>query len=364
MRNQPVEELSTMAAHAKNPLQDLSIDHVVLNVEDVDATARRFAQTYGFAVYATSNQLGEATSVAIGRNRIRIVLTQARAEDHPAAGYTRQHGDGVADIALAVPDTVAAFTEAVRRGARPVVEPAEAEGVVTASIAGFGDVRHTFVQRREGTDSRWLPGFTPVHRPPEVDTGLLEIDHFAVCLEAGQLQATVTSYEQILGMRNTFTEKIVIGAQAMDSEVVQSSSGALTLTLIEPDTSREPGQIDHFIKNHGGSGIQHIAFRTEDVVRSVSTMSERGVEFLATPPAYYRMLGDRLRLVRHSVQALSALNVLADEDYEGQLFQIFTRSIHPRGTLFFEVIERAGATTFGSGNIKALYEAVEAEQSG
>lgn len=354
-----------MAAHATNPLQDLSIDHVVLYVEHVDATARRFAQAYGFAVYATSDQLGKATSVAIGRDRIRLVLTQARVEDHPAADFTRQHGDGVADIALAVPDTVAAFAEAVRRGARPVAEPAEAEGVVTATIAGFGDVRHTFVQRREGMDSRRLPGFTPVRHPlPERDTGLLEIDHFAVCLEAGQLQATVKSYEQILGMRNTFTEKIVIGAQAMDSEVVRSSSGDVTLTLIEPDTSRQPGQIDHFIKNHGGSGIQHIAFRTEDVVRSVTTIGEQGVEFLTTPPAYYRMLEDRLRLVRHSVRAFGALNILADEDYEGQLFQIFTRSVHPRGTLFFEVIERAGATTFGSGNIKALYEAVEAEQLG
>ncbi|MFG2197132.1 4-hydroxyphenylpyruvate dioxygenase [Streptomyces sp. NPDC048639] len=354
-----------MPVDEKSALHDLSIDHVELYVEDLDATVRHFALNYGFATYGTSDQPGEATSAAVGRDGIRLVITQARAEDHPAASYTRQHGDGVTDIALAVPDAAAAFNEAVRRGARPVTEVTEAEGVITASIAGVGDVRHTFVQRSEDIDSRQLPGFTLARQSePEVDTGLLEIDHFAVCVEAELLRATVKFYEEVLGFRNTFTEKIAVGAQAMDSEVVQSSTGTVTLTLIEPDTSREPGQIDHFIKNHGGSGVQHIAFRTEDVVRSVGTMSERGVEFLTTPPAYYRMLGDRLRLVRHSTQSLGALNILADEDYDGQLFQIFTRSIHPKRTLFFEVIERSGATTFGSGNIKALYEAVEAEPLG
>ncbi|MFJ9472536.1 4-hydroxyphenylpyruvate dioxygenase [Streptomyces caniferus] len=352
-----------MTARAKSNLQELSIDHVTLYVEDLDATAREFTRAYGLGVYATAERPGEVKSVAIGRGHIRLVLTQALPGDHPAAIFTRQHGDGVADIALTTPDVASAFVEAVRRGARPVAEPAEDDGVITATIAGFGDVQHTFVQRREGAVCRHLPGFTPVNnRESEVDSGLLEIDHFAVCLDAGQLRPTVEFYEQILGFRNTFTERIVVGAQAMDSEVVQSSSGAVTLTLIEPDTSREPGQIDHFIKNHGGPGVQHIAFRTEDIVRSVGAMSDRGVEFLTTPAAYYRMLGDRMQLTWHSTRELCALNILADEDYEGQLFQIFTRSMHSRMTLFFEVIERAGATTFGSGNIKALYEAVEAEQ--
>ncbi len=352
-----------MTFHADSNLQELSIDHVVMYVEDLDVAAREFARAYGFEAYATAERLGETKSVAIGRGRISLVLTQALAEDHRAAVYQRQHGDGVATIALTAPDAAAAFAEAVRRGAQPVAEPAEEDGVITATIASFGDVQHTFVQRREGTSSRHLPGFTPMsERRSEVDSGLLEVDHFAVCLEAGLLGPTLEFYERVLGFRNTFTEKIVVGAQAMNSEVVQLPSGAVTLTLIEPDTSREPGQIDHFIKNHGGSGVQHIAFRTEDIVKSVSTMSHQGVDFLAAPAAYYQMLGNRLRLVRHSTAELGVLNILADADYEGQLFQIFTRSVHPRSTLFFEVIERAGATTFGSGNIKALYEAVETEQ--
>ncbi|WP_457032524.1 4-hydroxyphenylpyruvate dioxygenase [Kitasatospora sp. P5_F3] len=354
-----------MTVNGRSGLQDLYVDHVVLNVEDLGASAQRFAQVYGFGTYATSEQGAEASSRAVGRGRIRLVLTQALAEDHPAADYTRRHGDGVADIALATPDAAGAFEEAVHRGARPLAEPAQQDGVITATIGGFDDVRHTFVQRLDHTGSGRLPGFVPAPgRPDELDTGLLEIDHFAVCVEAGHLDATVDFYEQVLGFRNTFTEKIVVGAQAMDSKVVQSPSGAVTLTLIEPDTSRDPGQIDHFIKNHGGAGVQHIAFRTTDIVRSVGTMRDHGLEFLTAPAAYHRMLGDRLRPARHTVAELGALNILADEDYEGQLFQIFTRSTHPRRTLFFEVIERAGATTFGSGNIKALYEAVEAEKLG
>ncbi|MGW6913311.1 4-hydroxyphenylpyruvate dioxygenase [Kitasatospora sp. NPDC054939] len=354
-----------MTTHPKSFPQDLSLDHVELYVEDLEAGARHFARAYGFTAYATREHPGEARSSLVGRGRIRLVLTQADAEDHPAADYTRQHGDGVADIALTVPDAAAAYAEAVRRGARPLAGPTEQDGVTTAAIAGFGDVRHTFVQRREDDDARLLPGFTPTAgHAPAADSGLLEIDHFAVCVEAGHLRDTVEFYERVLGLRNTFTEKIVVGAQAMDSEVVQSPTGALTLTLIEPDTSREPGQIDHFIKNHGGSGVQHVAFRTDDVVRSVAGMAERGVEFLSTPASYYRLLGDRLRPTRHSAQAFGELGILADEDHQGQLFQIFTRSVHPRRTLFFEVIERAGATTFGSGNIKALYEAVEAEKLG
>ncbi|MEU6482649.1 4-hydroxyphenylpyruvate dioxygenase [Streptomyces sp. NPDC046887] len=345
--------------------EELSVDHVTLYVEDLDARVAELARTYGFALQARAADQDGARSALVGRERIRLVLTEPVAEDHPAAVYLHRHGEGVADIALAVPDAAAAHAEAVRRGARPAAPPVEREGVVTASVTAFGDVRHTFVERREGVPEHRLPGFAPAHgREPAAPTGLLEIDHFAVCLEPGRLQPVVRFYEQVLNFRNTFTEKIVIGAQAMDSEVVQNASGTVTLTLIEPDTGREPGQIDFFIKNHGGAGVQHIAFRTEDIVEAVGTMRARGVDFLTTPAAYYRLLGDRLRLSRHSTEELAALDVLADEDHAGQLFQIFTRSAHPRRTLFYEVIERAGATTFGSGNIKALYEAVEAEQQG
>jgi 4-hydroxymandelate synthase len=196
------------------------------------------------------------------------------------------------------------------------------------------------------------------------EPGLLhDLDHFAVCLEPGQLDSTVQFYEQVLDFRMIFVERITVGSQAMNSKVVQSVSGQVTLTLIEPDTVGEPGQIDDFVRDHGGAGVQHLAFSTNDIVRAVGTLRDRGLKFLTTPDSYYELLSRRLQLAAHGTRELHELNVLVDEDHDGQLFQIFTRSTHPRRTMFFEIIERLGARTFGSGNIKALYEAVEAERT-
>jgi len=350
-------------ANSRNPFEDLVVDHVGFAVEDVLAAAHQFVEGYGLEVYATA-QTPHARSVAVGRNDIRLVLTQPLTADHPAAEYVGDHGDGVADIALRVPDTRAAFTEAVRRGARVVSEPTADGDVVTATVGGFGDVTHTFVQRPAAVGDRVLPGLRPI---PGIgtgwDSGLTDVDHFAICLYAGQLRPTVEFYLQVLDFEVTFTERIVVGAQAMDSQVVQSRSGAVTLTLIEPDVSRASGQIDDFLASHGGAGVQHIAFSTADIVRTVDSMGERGVAFLTTPDAYYRRLQARLDVARHQVDELQRLNVLVDEDHDGQLFQIFSRSAHPRNTFFLEVIERLGARTFGSGNIKALYEAVESQRN-
>lgn len=240
--------------------------------------------------------------------------------------------------------------------------PQTRDGITTATIVGFGDVVHTFVQRAFDVDDARLPGLTPESGTAGGETtGLLAVDHFAVCLEAGQLEPTVQFYCDVLDFQMIFTEHIVVGAQAMNSKVVQSRSGGVTLTLIEPDLTREPGQIDQFVKNHAGAGVQHIAFTAEDIVRAVDLLRSRGVEFLSTPAAYYRLLAARLELDRHSLDDLRRLDLLADSDHDGQLFQIFARSTHPRRTFFFEVIERLGATTFGSGNIRTLYEAVEQE---
>ncbi|MEV8631150.1 4-hydroxyphenylpyruvate dioxygenase [Streptosporangium sp. NPDC051023] len=348
--------------------EDLFVDHVGFSVGDLAETAELFVDRYGFTVYARSAataRSGGARTVALGGEDIRFVLTQANDVDHPAAAYVERHGDGVSDIALSTPDAGAAFAEAVRRGARPVTSPAAQGDVVTASIVGFADVVHTFVQRPPSTDRRTLPGLSPVTPPPAAAGERIRlgtVDHFAVCLEAGQLGPTVDFYETVLDFEMVFTQRIVVGRQAMNSRVVQSRSGAVTLTLLEPDVSRDPGQIDQFIKDHGGAGIQHIAFTTDDIVEAVSGLGANGIEFLRTPGTYYDLVPERLRLARHSIDELRALNILVDQDQDGQLLQIFSKTVHPRGTLFFEVIERAGARTFGSGNINALYTAVELQR--
>jgi 4-hydroxymandelate synthase len=180
---------------------------------------------------------------------------------------------------------------------------------------------------------------------------------------AGELNKTVRHYQEVFGFKQIFEERIIVGSQAMDSKVVQSRSGKVTFTIIEPDITCDPGQIDMFVESHGGAGIQHVAFLTDDITAAVGTIAERGVRFLNTPPSYYDALTARLGPIGVPMDALRELNILADRDHWGVMLQIFTESWHPRRTLFYELIDRRGARTFGSNNIQALYEAVEREQT-
>lgn len=351
-----------MASSGTQHFDDLTIDHVEFYVTDLAAHRDWLAASYGFSVYAAGVS-DNARSVGLGANGIRLVLTQARSADHPASTYVDRHGDGVADIAVRVPDAAAAYEEAVRRGARPVAAPARHGDVVTATILGFGDVAHTFVQRAADSDDRTLPGLSAVDEVHGSDYGLGEVDHFAVCVPSGEIDDTVDFYRDVLDFELIFTERIAVGSQAMTTKVVQSRSGAVTLTLIEPDVTRVAGHIDEFLASHGGAGVQHMAFSTDNITAAVEAIGGNGVEFLSTPATYYSLLPERVDLARYSLEELQRLNILVDEDHDGQLCQIFARSVHPRNTFFMELIERLGARSFGSGNIAALYQAVELQRS-
>ncbi|MFI7466055.1 4-hydroxyphenylpyruvate dioxygenase [Nonomuraea sp. NPDC049646] len=346
---------------------DLRLDHIGFYVGDLDGETARLTGSLGLSAYATA-QDGRARAAVLGANRIRFVLTQPLAADHPGAGYLDRHGDGVSDIALGVPDAAAAYHEAVRRGARPVSAPAGRDGFVTAAIYGFGDVLHTFVQRPAGAREHALPGFRDTASagpgPAGSALGLREVDHLAVCVPAGELDATVEWYRRVLGFDLTFAERIAVGSQAMTTKVVRSRGGEVTFTLIEPDVTRTPGHIDEFLRDHGGAGVQHLALAAADIVAAVEGTAARGVEFLTAPDVYYSLLAERVRPVKYRVEDLARLDILVDEDHDGQLYQIFARSTHPRDTFFFELIERLGARSFGSGNISALYRAVELQRSG
>lgn len=349
---------------------DLELDYIEMYVSDLDAAAADWIERYAFTIVATAGSAEQGfRSVQLRQGKISLVLTEGIAPEHPAVYYVASHGDGVADIALRCTDVRSAFTAAVQRGARPVTEPAlRPGGVLTAAVGTFGDVVHTLVERAPDEESGLPAGFIPMGETADAeartgdDAGLLAVDHFAVCVEVGELDRAVEFYERALGFHEAFEEHIVVGAQAMVSKVVRSASLGVTFTIIAPDPTAEPGQIDEFIKNHDGAGVQHVAFLTDDAVRSVRALDRRGVGFLATPGAYYDALGDRIAVRGHTEVELRELGLLVDEDHAGQLFQIFTRSEHSRRTLFFEVIERIGARTFGSANIKALYEAVEVER--
>lgn len=364
------------SSKAAEPLADLAIDYVELYVENLDSSAFQWVDRYAFAIVGSGGS-ADHRSLALRHGEITLVLTQATSDRHPASAYVLSHGDGVADIALRTADVRAAFEAAVANGAGVHRRPARHTGdgpSVTAAVHGFGDVVHTLVQRAPDAGPGLPAGFVPTdgqERPDgpggeagPAEVGLLDIDHIAVCLGTGGLGPAVAYYQQALGFRDVFAEHIVVGAQAMHSKVVQSPSGTVTLTLIEPDDTALPGQIDEFLKSHQGSGVQHLAFSSHDAVGSVRALSDRGVTFLTTPDAYYDLLGERIDLSPRRLADLRATGVLADEDHDGQLFQIFTAATHPRHTLFYEVIERQGAQTFGSANIKALYEAVELERTG
>ncbi|EST31125.1 4-hydroxyphenylpyruvate dioxygenase [Streptomyces roseochromogenus] len=334
---------------------DVTLNHLEFYAPDADEAVAELVERYGFGVWGARALPGGGRTVAVGMNDIAALVT----EGPHTREFTERHGFGVADIALRTADAAGTHRAAVAAGARSTQAPADAGGATLAAVAAFGDVVHTLVQPPAGTEGIWLPGFGALTPQPASSTCLERVDHFAVCLDAGDLGPTVERYERTLGFRMTFAERIAVGTQAMDSKVVQSPSGDVTLTLIEPDTSADSGQIDRFLRDNGGAGVQHVAFSTRNIVRSVAVLGERGVGFLDTPDTYYDRLTERLTPARHPVAELRDLDILVDEDHDGQLYQIFTRSTHPSGTLFYEVIERFGARHFGSGNIRALYEAVE-----
>jgi 4-hydroxymandelate synthase len=342
------------------------VDHVELYVGDTQQTAFYLCNALDFEVLGQGGAAGRR-SLLVGHGDIRLLLTSGLHAEQPATRYVQRHGDGVATIGLRTDDAEKAFTEAVQRGARPVAQPRVWRGrdgseVVTASVSGFGDVNHRFVQRSDG--EAFLPGTIdePTARPSDGKL-LRTVDHFALCVPAEELATTVGYYQQVYGFAQIFEERIQVGAQAMDSKVVQDPNGVVTLTIIAPDPTQQPGQIDDFLNAHAGAGVQHIAFSTAEIATAVTTFTERGVRFLSTPSSYYDDIERRLGNVGVPIDQLRAANVLADRDHWGEMFQIFTESPFVRRTLFFELIERHGALTFGNNNIKALYEAKDRERT-
>ncbi|MGH3680954.1 MAG: 4-hydroxyphenylpyruvate dioxygenase [Natronosporangium sp.] len=343
------------------------LDHVEFYVGDAQQAAFILCTTMGFRLCGQGGPetgLAGQRSLLLRQGRIQLVLTSGLVPDHPATRYVARHGDGVARIAIGVPDVPGAFGELVDGGVAAVAEPVTYRaGEATATVAevgGFGDMTHLLVARTH-TAREFLPGaFTILDPGPEPDQEpLTAVDHVAVCLPAGCLAGAVEQYRVGFGFDEIFEEYVEVGSEAVASKVVQSPSGAVTLTLFEPDVSRQPGQIDGFLAAHGGPGVQHLALLTHDIVGTVRTLAGRGVRFLDTPDAYYDQLAERLDPADLDIPLLRSANVLVDRDNWGELFQIFTRSLHVRQTYFTEIIDRRGARTFGSRNIRALYEAVQ-----
>ena len=345
----------------------LGIDHVEFYVGDARQSAFFLCTAFGFHVTGHGGPetgLDTQRTLLLSQGDSRVLLTSALSGAHPADGYVSRHGDGVAVIAFAVEDAAACYEQAVAAGARPVEPPRVSKdrhgAVTTAVVGGFGDVVHRFVQR-DG-EAFWPAAIEPQPAAPHDGPNLIRaIDHAAFCVPAGELEETVDYYQRVFGFKLIFEEYVEVGSQGMYSQVVQSLSGAATFTIIQPDMSRDRGQIDDFLSWHGGAGVQHLALSTDDIVTAVRTFSGNGAGFAVTPGAYYDALGERIGATDLPVERLRPLGILVDRDHWGQMYQIFSKSMHIRRTYFWELIERHGAKTFGTSNIPALYAAKERE---
>lgn len=347
-----------------------------LYVADRSEAVTHLVDGHGFVEVALAGPetgAAEHASTALRRGGVTLVVTQPLSATGNVAGYLERHGDSIADIAFVstrVPEDAARAEAAGARlwtGPTPSRAPGQ-EGEPYAVVSAFGDVRHTLVSAAASPvghlppDRSWtlLPGAEDASAGPvAASADVPALDHIAVCLEADTLRDTVDFYERAFDIPFYSSEYIEVGGQAMDSIVVRNPTGGITFTFIEPDPSREPGQIDEFLRAHAGAGVQHLAFHVDDIVGAVRGLSDRGVAFLNTPSTYYDLLEERVPGMGDRITDLRQTSVLVDRDEWGYLLQIFTRSPYERRTLFYEYIQRNGARGFGSANIKALYEAVE-----
>jgi 4-hydroxyphenylpyruvate dioxygenase len=285
--------------------------------------------------------------------------------------HVAAHGDGVIDLAIAVPSAQAAYEYAVTHGARGLDQPRIIEDdhgkVVLAAVATFGDTRHTFVER-SGYAGPYLPGYVAADPLVESAGGpfFTEIDHCVGNVELGKMDEWVGFYKQVMGftnMKEFVGDDIATEYSALMSKVVADGSRKVKFPINEPAAGKRKSQIDEYLEFYGGPGVQHIALATDDIVAAVRGMRAVGVDFLATPDSYYDALGEWVGETRVPIDELRKLRILADRDEDGYLLQIFTKPVQDRPTVFFELIERHGSQGFGKGNFKALFEAIEREQA-
>jgi 4-hydroxyphenylpyruvate dioxygenase len=354
-----------------NEAQLLDIDYVEFYVGNAFQAAHFYASTFGLPTVARAGlETGakDRVSFLTRLNEIRMIFTSSLRPDGAIAEHVRLHGDSVKDIAFRVRGAAQAFESAVRRGARPVMEPTVYEDedgrVVKATIAAFGDTVHSFIERDAYRGDAFFPQYRKHPNPLfPISNGLLAFDHIAVSVEAGKLDRWVDFYREVLGFHQSHQEDVSTEYSAMNSKVVQNSTGQIVFPIVEPASGKRKSQIDEYLSFHCGPGAQHIALLSSDIVKTVRTLRNNGIEFLYTPDTYYDGLEERIGKLEEDIQPLREQNILVDRDGSGYLKQVFTKPLQSRPTVFMEIIAREGARGFGGGNIKALFDAMEREQA-
>ena len=348
-------------------------DFVELYVGNAKQAAHYYKTAFGFQSLAycgleTGNK--EYCSYVVAQDKIRLVLTTPFNPNSEISDHIRRHGDGVKVIALWVEDARKAYQETISRGAESVLEPTvfsdENGEVVKAGIKTYGDTVHYFIERKN-YNGVFLPGFEKWESEYEpIPTGLKFIDHMVGNVELGAMNKWANFYANVLGFANlvTFDDKdISTQYTALMSKVMTNGNGRIKFPINEPAAGLKKSQVEEYLDFYGGAGCQHIAVATDDIVFTISEMRKRGVEFLHVPGTYYDTVVDRVGTIAEDMNTLKSLGIMVDRDEEGYLLQIFTKPVEDRPTLFFEIIQRKGAKSFGKGNFQALFESIEAEQA-
>jgi 4-hydroxyphenylpyruvate dioxygenase len=363
---------------AQDFLPLLGTDYVEFYVGNAKQAAHFYKTAFGFQSYAYAGLetgLKDRVSYVLKQDKIRLVLTTALTSDSPIGEHVKKHGDGVKVVALWVEDARKSYEETIKRGAKsfqePLVEKDELGETVRAGIYTYGETVHMFVERKNYTGI-FLPGFEEWksdYNPAPV--GLKFIDHMVGNVGWGEMNTWVKWYEDVMGFVNflSFDDKqIHTEYSALMSKVMSNGNGRIKFPINEPAKGNKRSQIEEYLDFYEGSGVQHIAVATDDVIATVRELKLRGIEFLPPPPqAYYDEIPGRLGVhmegMKEDIKELQRLSILVDADEEGYLLQIFTKPVEDRPTLFFEIIQRMGAKGFGAGNFKALFESIEREQA-
>jgi 4-hydroxyphenylpyruvate dioxygenase len=359
------------AEHDFLPLE--GTDYIEFYVGNAKQAAHYYQSVLGFQPVAYSGPetgVKDRASYAVRQNKITFVLTTPIRANNPIADHIYRHGDGAKVIALKVKDATSAWRETTTRGGKSYIEPKTLEDehgkIVISGIHTYGEVVHVFVEREDYTGP-FMPGFMkwdPPFRAPE--TGLQHVDHCVGNVGWNQMNPWVKFYEEVMGFRNilTFDDKdISTEYSALMSKVMSNGNGFVKFPINEPAEGKKKSQVEEYLEFYDGEGVQHIAMATNNIIETVTDLQKRGLDFLRVPSTYYDTLLDRVGHIDEELNALKRLGILVDRDDEGYLLQIFSKPVEDRPTLFFEIIQRKGAKSFGKGNFKALFEAIEREQA-
>ncbi len=352
------------------PLQ--GTDYVEFYVGNAKQAAHFYKTAFGFQSLAYAGPetgVKDRASYAVRQNKLTFVFTTPLRSQNAIADHIYKHGDGVKCLALKVTDATDAWKQTTARGARSYMEPVtltDENGVLVISgIHTYGDTVHLFIER-ENYHGVFMPGFRKwesVYNP--ADAGLLYVDHCVGNVGWNQMNPWVKFYEEVMGFRNILTfddNDISTEYSALMSKVMSNGNGFVKFPINEPAEGKKKSQVEEYLDYYDGEGCQHVALATSDIVKTVTDLQNRGVEFLKVPSSYYDDLLDRVGHIDEDLSPLKELGILVDRDEEGYLLQIFTKPVEDRPTLFFEIIQRKGAKSFGKGNFKALFEAIEREQ--